>query len=73
MEAVLIVIGILTIITLAVGIYRLANRDKHEASILRVHGKVQRRENFSTVIFAIISIIRSFRPPFHFHHPLNIP
>ena len=60
MEAILIVIGILTIITLAVGIYRLANRDKHEASILRVHGKVQRRENFSTVIFAIIFIIGLF-------------
>ena len=60
MEAILIVIGILTIITLAVGIYRLANRDKHEASILRVHGKVQRRETFSTVIFAIISIIGLF-------------
>ena len=60
MEAILIVIGIHTIITLAVGIYRLANRDKHEASILRVHGKVQRRENFSTVIFAIISIIGLF-------------
>lgn len=60
MEAVLIVIGILTVIALAVGIYRLANRDKHEASILRVHGKVQRRENFSAVIFAIISIIGLF-------------
>lgn len=60
MEAILIVIGILTIITLAVGIYRLMNRDKHEANILRVHGKVQRRENFSTVIFAIISIIGLF-------------
>lgn len=57
---VLIVIGVLTIIALAVGIYRLANHDKHEASILRVHGKVQRRENFSTVIFAIISIIGLF-------------
>lgn len=60
MEAILIVIGILTIITLAVGIYRLANRDKHEASILRVHSKVQKRENFRTIFFAIISIIGLF-------------
>ena len=60
MEAILIVLGVLTVITIGVGIYRLANRDKHEASILRVHGKVKREQNFSTVIFAIISIVGLF-------------
>lgn len=60
METILIVLGILTVLVLCFGIYRLANRDQHEASILRVHGKVQRRQNFSTVFFAILSIIGLF-------------
>ena len=53
----LITLGVLVLVALAVGIYRLATRNQHESSILRVHSKVQRRENFSTIIFAILSFI----------------
>lgn len=58
--ALLIVLGVLVVITLGVGIHRLINRDQHESSILRTHGKVKRQENFGTIIFAILSLIGLF-------------
>ena len=66
METILIVLGILVVLVLGFGIYRLATRDQHEANILRVHGKVKREQNFSTVIFAILSIIGLFALLFAF-------